>query len=262
MSYTAIKRGVVAWIIAATVLVAWTGGARVYTSQEESRVADQVAQVEREVRFYQIVAGQEAGGPTPADKLARDLSQIEDPFSVGDFKGDSNRYAGITESLGFDPFVDGDNCPECGVLDNEVAVRVIQVKEGGLDGVLAELQMPIAEAKSQSGPPTWLLVIWVLSLPTYVVVMYTRLRKSEEIKWREVASEKDLVGELRKAQHELPPGSDQWNALDNLADELEDQMARRLQYRDTKARAIRLQYLTEEATATLEALEEGNRQLT
>lgn len=264
MSYTAIKRGVVAWLIAGTVLIAWTGGARVYNSQEESRVADEVAQVEREDRFYRIVAGQDSGGPTPADKLARDLSQIEDPTSVAGFKGDSNRYAGITDSLGFDPFQDGDNCPECGFLDTEVALNVATIKgdENGLTTVLVSLQEEIPPAKSRSGPAVWAWIIWVLSLPTYAVVMYMRLRKSEEVKWREVAQERNLVEEMRKAQHELPPGSEQWNVLDNLADELEDQMARRLQYRDTKTRAMRLEYLTSEATQALEAFEAGNKELT
>ena len=260
MNPTAIKRGAVAWLIAASVLVAWSGGARVYSSQEETRAKEQVEQVQREERFYRIVAGQEAGGPTPADKLARDLAQIED--SVAIFKGDSNRYAGITSSLGFDPFGDGDNCPECGVIDSEVALRVEQVKGGGLDGVIAELRAEIAEAKTQSGPPPWAWVIWIISFPTYLAAIYMRQRKSDEVKWREVAQERNLVGELRAAQRELTPGSPQWGALDNLANELEDQMAKRLQYRDTKSRAMRLEYLTKEASTTLEALEEGNKQLT
>lgn len=118
--------------------------------------------------FYRVVAGQsESDSPTVADQLASDLRAKLGPVSaqsrslpaaIESFRGDPNVYGGITGALGADPFTSGD-CAECGPLTSSVKAKLLQVKQGRLEEVLAE------EAAHKPGINSgwYAAIVWLLA---------------------------------------------------------------------------------------------------
>jgi hypothetical protein len=94
---------------------------------------------QREGQFWLAVAGEGSDTmPVVASSLARDLNEIlgnED--AMGSFIGSSNRYGGITEAVGFDPFDStGLRCNECGPLSAYTVRQMENIDDGGIAQVL------------------------------------------------------------------------------------------------------------------------------
>lgn len=254
------------WGAIAVVLSVWAIVAGVSSHNENARANEQRAAATEVEHFYLVVAGERSGAePGPANKLARDLRDLTVPSgdtyeaAVSRFRGDSNRYGGITRDLGFDPF-EGPNCSECGPLDVAVQENVVVIHNGGIDTVIEEIEAGIPDDEPISGPPLWLWIALLMSLPTYLVIDAVRVKRQEEGRYRELSTEKQLLADLRGMQKELPPGGDR-DLLTGLADRLEAQMDMRVSYRGKKKTDMKLQALVGEATSTLESIEAGNREL-
>ncbi len=255
------------WAILAVGLLGWTGAGALSGRHADSRAAEQYAAVAKVEHFYLVIAGERSGvEPGPGNKLARDLRDLHVPdgssyaVQIRLFRGDSNRYGGVTRDLGFDPF-EGPNCSECGPLDFNVQETVIAVKNGGIDAVVDELESTVEIEEPISGPPASLWGLWLASFPIYVGATYFMRRRQEESRYRELAQESALLSQIREMEKELPPG-DQRYVLSNLASRLEEQMELRVAYRGKKKTDMRLDALVNEATAALESIEAGNRELT
>lgn len=247
------------WLIAGALLFAWSGVSAGSNSAERNRAKDETAQLAKQEHFYRVVAGELSGNePGPANKLARDLHDLP-VEQIDTFTGDSNRYGGITEDLGFDPF-NGVDCSECGPLDYEIALDVIAIKTDQLERVVDDLHAEVKPADTTSGPPTFAWFLWFFSLPTYVGVMYVRQRRGEERKYREFPEERHLLGELRDAQAELPQGP-LWDELERLSFRLQEQIETRVEYSKSKTQTMKLESLMQEGSDALEAIAAGNQTL-
>lgn len=256
----AIQRGAVVWSIAGALLLAWLVFSASANAGAESRVEDDIALAEKREHFYRVVAGDVDGfAPGPGNKLGRDLREI-DAESLDSFTGDSNRYGGITDDLGFDPF-NGVDCSECGPLDRDVIDDVTAIKEGNLDEVLDRIAEDVDPADSVPEPPTFLWIVWGLSLPVGIGTIYVRSRRSEESRYRDFAMERRLLGEINEAKETVSVRSVEWNELDALAQRLQAQIETRVNYRQDKLRKMRYETLIEEANEALDAVSAGNRAL-
>jgi hypothetical protein len=162
--------------------------------------------------------------------------------------------------LGFDPF-DGVDCSECGPLDQEVIENVQAIKDGELEQVLEEIESGIPASNEASGPPTFVWLLWLFSLPITASVMYLQKLKSEEDRYKGFPEERQLLAQLHAAKNELPPGHKEWLALDELADRLQEQIDMRVSYKKSKTQAMKLEALTQEASNALEAIAAGNKEL-
>jgi hypothetical protein len=260
--------GGVAWVVALVVLLSWSAVGAVSGHSARGRVSEQRSAATKVEHFYLVVAGQRSGSePGPANKLARDLRDLHVPAGssyareVQSFRGDSNRYGGVTRELGFDPF-EGPNCSECGPLDFDVQDTVIVIKGGGIDAVIAEIESGLVEEDPISGPPEILWLLWFLSFPGYVGTSYVLTKRGEADRYREVTGERQLLGQIHETLRDLPRGDPRAIELSSVAQRLETQINQRVAYRKTKKEDMKLEALATEATSVLEAIEAGNRELT
>lgn len=255
-----IKRGVIVWVIAGVLLLAWFTFAVGVNAANEDQASDEISQVEKRERFYRVVSGEISGdAPGPLNRLARDLRELPTE-DVGSFAGDNNRYGGISEELGFDPFNSPD-CSECGPLDSDVIADVVTIKQGGIDEVIENLFESVEPADTLSGPPDFLWLIWLLALPIEVGAFYISQRRSEEDKYRDFAEERKLISELQMTKGDFLPNSREWRELDSLESRLKEQIETRVSYRKSKTQAMKIDYLTSEANSALEAIAAGNKEL-
>lgn len=244
------------WLIAGVLLFTWSGIAAGRNAAEKDRVKDESAQIEKREHFYRVIAGELPGSePGPANKLARDLRDLPED-EIDSFTGDSNRYGGITDDLGFDPF-NGLDCHECGPLDRSVVDDVEEIKNGDLDEVMDHYAVDPAD--TGSGPSKLIYFLWIISLPAFAGYLFVRNRRAEETKYREFVDERRLIGKLREASHELSPGNRQ--SIEDLADKLQSEIDTRVTFGQTKARQMKLEALIDEAGEVLGAIEAGNRTL-
>lgn len=253
-----VKRGAVLWAVAGVLLLAWLIFATAANAGAEDRVSEEIALQEKEERFYRVVAGDLPGSETnQLNKLAKDLRDLE-AEDLATFSGDSNRYGGIEDELGFDPF-DGQGCNECGHLDQEVIANVEIIKNGGLDEVVTQLENEVDDPTTISEPPGFLWILWWLSLPLGVGFLYVRDRRNVEARYREFSQERRLLGELQEVRGELSERDRV--TIDALADRLQAQIDTRVNYSKSKEQQMRLERLVEEATDALEAIAAGNQTL-
>ena len=252
---TGLKRAAVVWAVAGALLLSWAGVTSGINSGSQDAYEDDVAAAQKQQQFWRIVAGQGEGPSGVLNKLAKDLRDLplED---ISGFRGDSNRYGGISEELGFDPF-NGVNCSECGPLDEQVVENVRIIRDGRVTEVLQRLE-PEKPDKT-SGPPGALWPLWLISLPVFVGGSYLRNKRREEHRYSEYGQEMELVRSLDEAIPELPSG--QANDLATLRDQLMQNINQRIKYGEEEARAMKLEALRQEAEETLEAIAEGNRAL-
>lgn len=98
----------------------------------------------QQITFYRIAGGEISGSGTGPDlTLARDLDEwVEEGRDIQDFRGNSNRYGGVSDALGFDPFdSSGLGCFECGPLNDEAIAEINSVRETG-ETLIEPLQPP------------------------------------------------------------------------------------------------------------------------
>jgi hypothetical protein len=255
-----------AWLVLLVVLVVWTLVATISGHNENSRASEQRVAAAKVEHFYLVVAGERSGSePGPGNKLARDLRDLHIPVGssyvreVQAFRGDSNRYGGVTRDLGFDPF-EGPNCQECGPLDFSVQDTVIAVKGGGIDAVIAEIESGIVEEDPISAPPLLLWFLWILSFPSFVAVTYIHTKRREESRYRDFSHERGLIADLKEARAQLPASAER-DRIDILIDGLQSQIDTRVNYAQVKKRDMRLDALVTDATEALGGIEAGNREL-
>lgn len=254
---TAIKRAAVVWACAGTLLLVWSGVTAGFNAGSDSEYEEDVAASVQQQNFWRMVAGEVGATPGVFGKLASDLrnSEIED---LPQFRGDSNRYGGISDELGYDPF-NGVNCSECGPLDQEVINRVVDVKSGRLAEVLAELEP--GRPDKADGPPGWVWPIWLLSGPGAIGAIYIRQRRAIEERYRDYGGEMSLIRSIDDARAELSVGTGQYNDLTSLRHRLQESIDHRVKYGEEEIRTLKLEALKQEALETLEAITEGNRAL-
>lgn len=258
----------VPWGVLAMVLSAWAIFAGVSSHNENARANEQRAAAAKVEHFYLVVAGQLSGAePGPANKLARDLRELTVPSgdtyeaTLSRFRGDSNRYGGVTRELGFDPF-EGPNCSECGPLDVAVQENVVVIHNGGIDTVIEEIEAGIVDDEPMSGPPLWLWIALLMSLPTYLVLDAIRVKRKEESRFREFGTERALLRQVQEIRGALPPGDPRQGGLEQLSRRLEAQMNKRVTFAGQKKQDMRLEALTAELEAAVDSIEAGNRELT
>lgn len=120
------------------------------------------------VQFWELVAGEAASAqPTVDNLLARDLQPLlDDPDLIDRFRAPANRYGGITEAIGVDPFHSvGLDCTECGGLSDESRFALDRIAEGDLDAVRASLLTDAPDLGLDLTP-------FGLSVPTALMLWY------------------------------------------------------------------------------------------
>lgn len=255
------QRVVAAWIASGALILGWGVGASAFDASGRSEIKAAAAQAAKTEHFYLVVAGERSGSePGPMNKLARDLRELS-PEEVANFRGDSNRYGGISSELGFDPF-EGPNCSECGPLDFVVQETVLVVKGGGIDSVVAEIKATVVEEEPIPRPPGPLWALWLVSLPGYLGATYVLGKRREEDRFREFGTERVLLRQVQEIRRALPASDPRAGGLEQLARRLEAQMNRRVTFAGQKKQDMRLEALTAELEAAVESIEAGNRELT
>lgn len=257
------------WGAITLALSVWAIFAGVSGHNENARANEQRIAATKVEHFYLVVAGRLSGvEPGPANKLARDLRDLNVPegddyeSAVSRFRGDSNRYGGITRDLGFDPF-EGPNCSECGPLDVAVQDTLVVIKgsAAGINEVIEDIEAGIVDDEPLSGPPIWLWALWFFSLPTYLAIDAIMVKRKEEERYREFGTERALLRQVHEIQGALPAGDPRAGGLEQLARRLEAQMNRRVSFAGQKKQDMRLEALAAELEEAVEAIEAGNREL-
>ena len=256
------------WGVGAVVLSVWAIMAGVSSHNENARANEQRAAATKVEHFYLVVAGERSGAePGPANKLARDLRDLNVPSgdtfaaTLSRFRGDSNRYGGVTRELGFDPF-EGPNCSECGPLDVAVQENVVVIHNGGIDTVIGEIEAGLVHEGPMKGPEVWLWLVWLMWLPSYLVFDAIRVKRREESRFREFGTERALLRQVQEIRGALPPSDPRQGGLEQLSRRLEAQMNKRVTFAGQKKQDMRLEALTAELEAAVDSIEAGNRELT
>jgi len=118
----------------------------VQTSQN-SDAADKTATAEARAEFWQVVSGDKAPqGATSMNKLAVELREALGtpdgsatlPEAIEGFSAGPSDFPGIVDDLGIQPFNDqGMSCSDCGPLNGYIKNQLLQIKQGGVDQVVA-----------------------------------------------------------------------------------------------------------------------------
>lgn len=156
--------------------------------------------------FYGVVAGQPPyDSPTVADQLAEDirakLGRIDPearslPAAIESFRGDPNVYGGVSVSLGIDPFTSSD-CAECGPLTSTVKAKLLQVKQGRLDQVIAE-ETP---HKPAFNPGWYAALLWLVGGAGAWLAARTRAARKLH---SDYPQESYLIGQLKNVLQTIP----------------------------------------------------------
>lgn len=135
-------------VLAAAIFVVGAGSAFFQFIRTDNYELEMEAAGKR-AHFWRVVAGEAAApAPTVENRLARDLGAQLGPIdpaarslppAIEAFRGDTDAYGGITAALGFDPFDQtGLTCRECGPLDAETKAKLLRIKRGAVEYVIAE----------------------------------------------------------------------------------------------------------------------------
>lgn len=151
------------------VILTLTGVAGIWqASVGHPAIERQAERVAAERHFWRAVAGEESTSAASVEnQLAQDLASTP-KSELGSFRGDSNRYGGITDAIGFDPFNgSGQNCSECGPLKESVRSRVALAKSGQVGQVIASVPVPNTDPAFVLTPFgisafVWVTGIWLL----------------------------------------------------------------------------------------------------
>lgn len=180
------------------VLAVTTVSAVIQTASQNQATAAQEA-AENEAFFWRVVAGEDSGGPTVDVQLARDLRGLS-ASEVQAFQGNSNRYGGITDAIGYDPFDEtGLNCFECGPLDPYTKDNLALIRAGQLDQVLAGTEVPAPEEGLTLTPfgmsmVSYLLILWIIGGPITLAIAHYSAKFTNE-RYAAVRRFDDLWGE-------------------------------------------------------------------
>lgn len=153
-------------VIMAVTLV--SGGGQAFVERPHAEA--QAERIATERHFWNAIAGRESSASASVEnQLAMDLAASED---LSSFRGNSNRYGGITDAIGYDPFDgSGQNCSECGPLKSEVRTKVELAKAGKVDQVLSSVPAPPDTSTLSLTPFGFSLVVYAFVL--WVLIGYT-----------------------------------------------------------------------------------------
>lgn len=155
----------------AAALLLLVGGSATVQAINHSHAQEQSEVSEKEAHFWRIVAGEASGStPTVDVLLARDLRGLN-AVQVNEFRGNSNRYGGVTDAIGFDPFDEtGLDCFECGPLDQDTKNNLGLIRSGQLEDVLATTVVEKPDEGFSLTPfglgiPTTVIFLWMVGGP-------------------------------------------------------------------------------------------------
>lgn len=137
---TAIAAGAVA------VYAGWMTVIGIGQIADHSDAKEETSERQAEAHFWRAVAGDiPTTSASVENTFADDLKAIvDDPAAIREFRGESNRYGGITEEIGYDPFDEtGLNCFECGPLDSYTKARLALIRNGDLTKITDELTLKL-----------------------------------------------------------------------------------------------------------------------
>lgn len=206
-------------------------------------------------RLYASAGGAELSVPSVERKLGADIYAYVRAHNgqLDGFRGDSNRYGGISDAIGEDPF-DGVNCSECGPLKAEWETNLEQTALG--KAATSELiDMP-------DKPSSWyqtigtLLVLWLLVLPVlFVGSRYWRWRREQKTTSTYSLEDHRLLNSLNR---QLGEGRDD-PELNELRLGLQQALRERATAGEDEKNEMLIERLKTEARDRLDALEAGNR---
>lgn len=167
-------------VVTVGVLTGISAGNQAYDHAKQRDAARVAAS---EAHFWKVVAGEESGtAPTVDNRLASDLAtRLDDPDAIRDFRGDSNRYGGISDAIGYDPFDGaGLDCVECGPLDAETMAKIEQIQAGKLDEVIGDLNL-VADDTFTLTPAgisfqSWYGLLWLVGGPLTLLSAHAALK--------------------------------------------------------------------------------------
>lgn len=226
-------QGAIAGVVLAVVLFC-TAGAGVWQAAIGHPAAQQRNErLSAEVHFWNAVAGESStDAPTVENQLASDLANVP-ANKLASFRGDSNRYGGITDAIGYDPFNGaGLNCVECGPLKSSVLRDVKLAKAGGLATVLAEVKAPV-DGQGYTLTPfrvsvfAWVLFLWlIIGHASYVIVGEDRYPPESNVRawlsapiialWRSIGTWRSERGERKEFSSVFPDAAKQLDQADDL----------------------------------------------
>lgn len=254
------------WATGLVALAAGTTGAWAVDAAQGQENESARREAAARVHFYRVVAGEDAGrSPTVDNKLARDLHVLlekdDAAGAIADFRGDANRYGGITEELGFDPF-NGENCSECGELDLDVQEDLLQIEKGDLDEVVAEQNAGLGDDGSIKEEGLIATIGWLLTLPLWLAYPSWRERRHTAKLRRQFPEECRMIDEAkalyrRDAFYDHAKGKE----LERLINGLEQTIVQKSKRGENMIADRRFNDLSAEMKATLEAHREAEREL-
>lgn len=254
-----LKGAVVVWLAVGLLLLLGMGYSSISHRAKVDDYKGQLEQVSGEIHFWRVIADvdhNDQGGML--NKLARDLRDL--PIDqVRIFKGDANRYGGIADELGYDPFA-GINCSECGLLKENIAEAVVLARTGHLDQVIGPLTP--REPGKAGGPNLDDMAIWLLVGPIAIGIIIAVDWRHRQKRYQEMSSEMHLIGRLDRALEQGGFDSpEQRYELQSVRDKLMTEIDTRVRYSHKEKQRLRMNDLSNEARSTLEAIEEGNKAL-
>jgi hypothetical protein len=133
-----------AFVVGAVVMIIATVAGHSSEQQDYEQARERSVQ---QVAFLSVAGGDTTGdGTSIANTLGRDIDAwLDEGRDIADFRGSNNRYGGITDALGYDPFDEsGLDCSECGPLSADAQADITATREGNnLDVAFPEAPEPI-----------------------------------------------------------------------------------------------------------------------
>lgn len=252
-----------AWTLVAGCLALWICVAGVINLATQSSYNRKLERTEQRAHFWRAVGGSEGTfSPTVDDKLAADIRDwVRAGHSIAQFEGDSNSYGGIGQALGdYDPF-DQSCGQECGHLRADAQRKALASYEGQSRQVI-ESEQPAKPSNISWTVPAALFVLWLLvGLAVLYLPPLMRRHEQEQELSGAYPAEARMIGQIDRAMAELPPGSQQWDQMNQLRVGLEKAVTRRLNAGENEIQQARTRRLMEEASSMLYAMNEGNEAL-
>lgn len=149
-----------------------------------------------EQHFWQAVAGESSTSAVTVDNLLAEDLRVANTSAdkISAFRGDSNKYGGITDAIGEDPF-DGSslNCVECGPLKPDVQRKLAQVRAGDVQNVLRDT----AQAYDVEGytftpfaisAALWLVIVYLMAFPVTYILAHQAMGEKMVKSWHMLVS--------------------------------------------------------------------------
>lgn len=162
----------------AGVLMALTAASGVYQGISNHQANETASLIENRAEFWKVVAGEQAPSASNVqtklaielrDELgAKSVQVTKLPSGIEEFRAGANDFGGIEERIGINPFEAGAlKCETCGSLSTEMKGKLLFIKQGKLDQVLASEQATVSADRGINLAP------FDMSLPLWIGLVYT-----------------------------------------------------------------------------------------